>query len=64
MIHDERDPEDLDTTQEDHAADALRYFLISRSYPAHPKKEDAPEGSFSWHIQQETKRRQNIDAIV
>lgn len=34
MIHDKKHPEDLDTDLEDHAADALRYLLMSR--PRHP----------------------------
>lgn len=30
MVHDTNRPEDLDTTKEDHAPDALRYLLMSR----------------------------------
>lgn len=33
LVHDEYKPEDLDTTGEDHAADALRYGLMSRPAP-------------------------------
>ena len=33
-IHDERNPEDIDTDGEDHALDALRYGLMSRPKPA------------------------------
>ena len=29
LIHDEIKPEDLDTASEDHAADAIRYLLMS-----------------------------------
>ena len=32
LQHDEAKPEDLDTDGEDHAADALRYGLMSRPY--------------------------------
>lgn len=32
LQHDERKPEDLDTTQEDHSADALRYACMSRPW--------------------------------
>lgn len=32
LQHDSRHPEDLDTTAEDHAADALRYGVMSRPY--------------------------------
>lgn len=41
LIHDKDDPEDLDTTQEDHAADALRYDLMSR--PRLPKPDVSPK---------------------
>jgi hypothetical protein len=41
LQHDPKKPEDLDTTGEDHAADALRYGLMSRPYqrpgPPEPK---------------------------
>lgn len=33
LQHDERNPEDLDTTGEDHAADELRYAVMSRPEP-------------------------------
>jgi len=32
LQHDENNPEDLDTTAEDHAADALRYGVMSRPW--------------------------------
>ena len=34
LIHDEKHPEDIDTTGEDHAADALRYLLMGRPAPS------------------------------
>lgn len=37
LIHDERDPEDVDTEGEDHAADALRYGLLGMEIPL-PRK--------------------------
>ena len=30
LMYDEHKPEDLDTTQEDHIADAIRYFCMAR----------------------------------
>lgn len=43
LIHDERKPEDLDTTQEDHAADSLRYLCMARIMaPDKPKPEEPP----------------------
>lgn len=32
MVVDEKNPEDVDTRQEDHAYDDLRYFLMSLSF--------------------------------
>ena len=34
MVSDETKPEDLDSDGEDHACDAIRYFCMSRPYPA------------------------------
>ncbi len=37
LIHDEHNPEDLNTKGDDHGADALRYALMSKPYlPKHP----------------------------
>ena len=39
-MYDESKPEDVDTTQEDHAYDELRYFCMSRPIkPTRQKKE-------------------------
>lgn len=46
LIHDETNPEDLNTDGEDHLADALRYFLVSRSRIPQRTKTEPPEGSF------------------
>jgi hypothetical protein len=35
MRHDSHNPEDLDTKDEDHAVDALRYLLGCRPYEIH-----------------------------
>lgn len=45
LIHDETNPEDVDTDGEDHAADCDRYFFISRFAHAGKKKDE-----FTIHI--------------
>jgi hypothetical protein len=44
MAYDKRHPEDIDTTQEDHAVDALRYALTSlrEGSPRQEKKQANP----------------------
>lgn len=37
MRHDRNNPEDLDTKDEDHAVDALRYLLGCRPYEVHKR---------------------------
>jgi hypothetical protein len=50
LIHDQHDPEDLDTKGDDHAADALRYGLMTR--PTKPRSPviTAPRGTVDWWI--------------
>lgn len=49
MVSDEHDPDDLDTEQEDHAVDALRYGAMSRPSPTRIAKDERPPvGSFGW----------------
>jgi hypothetical protein len=43
MICDEKRPEDLDTTLEDHAVDACRYGLSHVQAPDRPKKKVSKE---------------------
>jgi len=45
LIHDDTHPEDLDTTGEDHAADALRYLVMARPAPGvrHRESEFGPD---------------------
>ncbi|RUX96159.1 terminase, partial [Mesorhizobium sp. M7D.F.Ca.US.004.01.2.1] len=38
LQHDEAHPEDLDTKQEDHAADETRYACMSRPWTGKPKE--------------------------
>ncbi len=42
LISDDRKPEDVDTDSEDHAADALRYFVMSRPSPGRETRKPAP----------------------
>ena len=42
LQHDPDRPEDLDTKQEDHAADAARYAVMSRPWLPAPPKKDKP----------------------
>lgn len=47
MIHDENNPEDMDSDEEDHALDSLRYGIMSKPEPYPPqapqeKEEEAP----------------------
>lgn len=51
LVHDERKPEDLDTTGEDHCADACRYGIMSNPSPkVHRKKIIIPKDSFRDHF--------------
>ncbi|TGR83583.1 terminase [Mesorhizobium sp. M2D.F.Ca.ET.223.01.1.1] len=43
LQHDENRPEDLDTTQEDHAADETRYACMSRPWTAKPPAKPKPK---------------------
>lgn len=45
LVHDDKKPEDLNTKQEDHAADALRYLVMTRPAPTMaPKSEQTRPG--------------------
>lgn len=56
LVSDETKPEDVDTDGEDHAADALRYFVMSRPAPGSLKRtEPAKEWSLGWFKGRNTK---------
>ncbi len=57
LIRDEKNPEDINTLGEDHAADALRYGLMSK--PNVPKKPTSriPENSFEAHLKRKKEER-------
>jgi phage terminase large subunit len=49
MVGDDKDPDDLDTTQDDHAVDAFRYGAMSRPSPTRIVKDESyPVGSHGW----------------
>jgi hypothetical protein len=49
MVSDERDPEDVDTDGEDHAVDALRYFVMGRPSPGSlSSKPSVLPGTIGW----------------
>lgn len=61
MMHDDVNPEDLDTDLEDHAVDAFRYGLMTRPLPVQKMKEGAMDRA-SRHFDRLTgrnKRRKN-----
>lgn len=59
LIFDEHKQEDLDTDGEDHAADALRFGVMSRPHPARPKpKQDDPfDAATLWKEHRKRQRR-------
>ena len=49
LMSDANKPEDVDTDGEDHAADALRYFVMARPSPSASARKDAPgEWTIGW----------------
>lgn len=61
LQHDDLKPEDLDTDQEDHAADELRYGCMSRPrarpVPKNPNAGKPKHGTFDWLVQGTEKQR-------
>ena len=54
MIFDDTHPEDLDTNLEDHAADALRYLLMSR--PRHPLAQQRKAGTLDEKVWEQVRQ--------
>jgi hypothetical protein len=48
LVSDDTNPEDVDSDSEDHAADALRYWAMSRPHPSTSAAIRAPLQPFSW----------------
>lgn len=57
LIRDENKPEDLDTRGEDHAADALRYGLMTKPLLSRKPVDNLPHNSVLWHIEQMKKNK-------
>lgn len=56
LQHDQHNTEDLDTDGEDHAADALRYGVMSRQWVRDVPVNSAPKpGTFDWLVQADQK---------
>jgi len=50
LIHDQKNPEDLNTEGEDHWCDALRYGLMTKPVIGRKKEQDAPYRSFDYWL--------------
>lgn len=55
LLHDSKNPEDLDTTSEDHIADEMRYGIMTR-FSARDKKQNNEKSAFA-RIRDENARR-------
>lgn len=61
LVSDESDPEDCDSDGDDHAADALRYFCMSRPMPGQVKDTGKTRpGTFAWYKAQQAKKPMGI----
>jgi hypothetical protein len=63
LVHDRKNPEDLDTRGEDHAVDALRYLLMSRPHRRSAPRQAPtdPEERLAWEIAQNHKKKRRTD---
>lgn len=53
LVSDKAKPDDVDTTGDDHAGDAIRYFCMSRPAPSSiAPKPPAPKGTMGWLMAQ------------
>ncbi|MFA6142497.1 MAG: terminase family protein [Candidatus Omnitrophota bacterium] len=60
LIHDELNPEDVDTTGEDHAEDEARYVIMSRPpLPKHLPKPQTPTEEFWGRVKKDIKESEN-----
>ncbi len=57
LIRDENRPEDLDTRGEDHAADALRYGLMTKPMLSRLPKQKAPQNSVQYWMDKMAKQK-------
>ena len=63
LIHDEHNPEDLNTKGEDHAADALRYGLMSKPIIPHKPKSFIPADTFAQHFKKKEMERGSVGYV-
>lgn len=59
LIRDQNKPEDLDTRGEDHAADALRYGLMTKPMLSKEKDKGVPQNSVQWWIDKMKKEKKS-----
>ena len=59
LIRDEKNPEDVDTRGDDHAADALRYGLMSKPVVSKKPTRNAPKNSFVAHMERMEQARRS-----
>jgi hypothetical protein len=67
LQHDQMRPEDLDTTQEDHAGDEWRYGSMSRPYVTdkpEPEKDPLSKPTFSEIIHKQTKKSRSDEGYI
>lgn len=67
MMQDTKDPDDLDTTKDDHGVDALRYGAMSRPSPGKPKRDEAGEdvpNSWGWWRAYHRKQEQGTGVLA
>jgi phage terminase large subunit len=65
MLQDKHDPDDMDTTGDDHAVDALRYGAMSRPSPTRITTRTAfPTGSVGWWREWDRSRGRNRGALA
>lgn len=65
LVQDEHDPDDVDTTKDDHAYDETRYWAMSRPSPTRIVKDDAPgPGTWGYETQMAERLAQRQQAVV
>lgn len=61
MVQDSKNPDDMDTTGDDHWCDSFRYGAMSRPSPTRLEKRDEfPVGSIGWIKQQDARKPQGV----
>jgi PBSX family phage terminase large subunit len=63
LIRDENKPEDLDTRGEDHAADALRYGLMTKPMLSRKPLDKIPQNSVMYHIEKMKQSKRKVGYV-